>query len=803
MKRIRKICLVLLMFLPILIYAQTYNFNDSVREGNNYINKTVFKDRYKYLIVSNQKFIMNDNGTLSTSSRFTNGGFLNSREYCISTGNNNCTGPTYLIIPASYWTLSGSESSRYYISNISGLSTQSDSYKSSVRVTEFVKPRTEVKGSGKYTDPWIFNPEYLVILTSSNKKVGYFGNSSDKKATEEKYASKDCIKGSGLCANFDINIEKGYENNPNDGCGLNLISNNKVNNNISLKKYELSNIKDDINCIVMFRKKEFTIKYNCNSGTGNIPNQKVKYGDNFRLTSSVCTRSGYRQDGWLDGNNNRWNEASAPFNYDDGERGISNKTLTLKANWVKCNAGTYSNTARNTCDTCPAGRYSAAGAGSCSICAAGRYSAAGSSSCSTCAAGTYSAAGSGSCANCPAGRYSAAGAGSCSICPAGTYSGTRASSCTPCATGYHSAAGASSCTLNTYTIVYNSNGGTGSTASSVHTYSRAKNLTANGFSRSGYSFDGWATSPTGGVQYSNSQSVVNLTATNGATINLYAHWKIAYSFAFRYTGSFSYKDGSAGWVNKSNASVTLMQKNWQVKFLSSGTLTVTAIASNADVFLVGGGGGAGGCGDTRGGGGGGGGFTTTWKNFGVNAQNYGITIGGGAGCGGRGGTSSAFGYSAAGGNPGSSFWSGGRGGDGGSGGGGCFGGNGFPSPTGDGGSNGSYGNTGNVYTYARNGGYNRNHSGGSGCSSNNGCKVNGQKCSNTRAFCESSGELYAGGGAGSDHEYCGPRGAGGGAGGRGGGWCVCGCQDIATPNYGGGGAAGGGSSGIVILRNHR
>ena len=36
---------------------------------------------------------------------------------------------------------------------------------------------------------------------------------------------------------------------------------------------------------------------------------------------------------------------------------------------------------------------------------------------------------------------------------------------------------------NTYTVAYNSNGGTGSTASSTHTYDVAKNLTANGFSR--------------------------------------------------------------------------------------------------------------------------------------------------------------------------------------------------------------------------------------------------------------------------------------------------------------------------------
>ena len=46
----------------------------------------------------------------------------------------------------------------------------------------------------------------------------------------------------------------------------------------------------------------------------------------------------------------------------------------------------------------------------------------------------------------------------------------------------------------TYTIKYNGNGATsGSTANSAHTYDEEKELTANGFSRTGYNFAGWAT----------------------------------------------------------------------------------------------------------------------------------------------------------------------------------------------------------------------------------------------------------------------------------------------------------------------
>ena len=77
----------------------------------------------------------------------------------------------------------------------------------------------------------------------------------------------------------------------------------------------------------------------------------------------------------------------------------------------------------------------------------------------------------------------------------------------------------------TYTVKYNGNGATGgSTTNSSHTYDQSKNLTANGFNKTGYHFIGWATSVNGEVKYTNQQSVKNLTATNGATVNLYAKW---------------------------------------------------------------------------------------------------------------------------------------------------------------------------------------------------------------------------------------------------------------------------------------
>ena len=99
----------------------------------------------------------------------------------------------------------------------------------------------------------------------------------------------------------------------------------------------------------------------------------------------------------------------------------------------------------------------------------------------------------------------------------------------------------------TYTVKYNSNKPStastkisGSTASSTHTYNVAKNLTANGYSLSGYTFKGWNTKANGsGTTYSNKKSVKNLSSTAGATVNLYAQWK-----SNNYTVKFDCNGGS-------------------------------------------------------------------------------------------------------------------------------------------------------------------------------------------------------------------------------------------------------------------
>ena len=91
--------------------------------------------------------------------------------------------------------------------------------------------------------------------------------------------------------------------------------------------------------------------------------------------------------------------------------------------------------------------------------------------------------------------------------------------------------------VNTYTVAYNANGGSGTVAGQNFTYDTAQNLRGNSFSRTGYTFAGWSTSPDGAVEYTAGQSASNLTAAANGTVTLYAVWNgNAYTVVYNANG---------------------------------------------------------------------------------------------------------------------------------------------------------------------------------------------------------------------------------------------------------------------------
>ena len=90
-----------------------------------------------------------------------------------------------------------------------------------------------------------------------------------------------------------------------------------------------------------------------------------------------------------------------------------------------------------------------------------------------------------------------------------------------------------------YKILYDKNSAlaTGSMVNSEAVYDTPKTLSANSFARTGYTFGGFNTRPDGsGTTYADQSEVLNLAATEGAEVTLYAKWN-ENSYAIRFNGN--------------------------------------------------------------------------------------------------------------------------------------------------------------------------------------------------------------------------------------------------------------------------
>jgi hypothetical protein len=76
-----------------------------------------------------------------------------------------------------------------------------------------------------------------------------------------------------------------------------------------------------------------------------------------------------------------------------------------------------------------------------------------------------------------------------------------------------------------YFVRFNANGGEGTMNDEMFVYGVEKALPANTFTRNGYVFTGWATSPEGETVYEDKENILNLATTSGTVIALYAVWK--------------------------------------------------------------------------------------------------------------------------------------------------------------------------------------------------------------------------------------------------------------------------------------
>ena len=95
---------------------------------------------------------------------------------------------------------------------------------------------------------------------------------------------------------------------------------------------------------------------------------------------------------------------------------------------------------------------------------------------------------------------------------------------------------------NTYKVIYNINGGSGSMETTTCTYDKECTISKNTFTKTGYTFAGWSKTSDGEILYKDSVKVTNLVSSG--SITLYAKWS-----ANTYTITYN-ANGGSGSMNK-------------------------------------------------------------------------------------------------------------------------------------------------------------------------------------------------------------------------------------------------------------
>ncbi|QIK57062.1 InlB B-repeat-containing protein [Erysipelothrix sp. HDW6A] len=162
---------------------------------------------------------------------------------------------------------------------------------------------------------------------------------------------------------------------------------------------------------------------------------------------------------------------------------------------------------------------------------------------------------------------------------------------------------------NEYSVVYNSNGGTGTMSNQAFTYDIEQNLNENTLTRKGYTFLGWSTSPTGEVIYNDKDAVINLASSNAAEVTMYAVWEAnTYEVIFDANGGSGviddvtytydkygtlpknnfYRDGYTfkGWSLSANGSVDYFQDKPILNLIDQGNITLYAVWEAKDYTVT-------------------------------------------------------------------------------------------------------------------------------------------------------------------------------------------------------------------------
>ena len=491
MKKIMRLLIIIVLIFPLFIKADTYR--NAVNSANNIINEDYFKKTYeKYILIGKKTKYEYSNGVMKYNSSFKNGGFISMDEFNLTKVN----GRSYLVTSDDYWTLTKSKKSTYVISQNDMDTPRDQESDNFVRITEYIKPKTVVSGSGTENDPWEFDPMYKVTVIVNPEYANI--DSGNNEYVKGNCTSAECT------ATVKLSGKSGYRYITNDCDGV---------YDIKTKILTIKNVKKNLECNVEFGYGLFTI---------NITNAKPDtfyaiYGEDYysdvdsktviKSLTTVKEKKGYTFGGFsyddvliVDKNKKivknsvfnitkdltmdpiyEPNKYTVIFNCSGGYDAPKNQSVTfdseytlikelckkegyIQTGWIeKTDGKEFGWTAQNrskwnwnidgnvtlyaTWNKCDAGTYASITDNTCTKCPAGTYSAAAAGKCTPCPTGYTSEEGSDAVEKCfikvEAGKHIENPKSNKAVeCPKGTYKAEHSvsygssSNCTQCPGGY-------------------------------------------------------------------------------------------------------------------------------------------------------------------------------------------------------------------------------------------------------------------------------------------------------------------------------------------------------------------------------
>ena len=490
MRKSIKVVMLLLLFVPFVTKAKTYDYENSANKANNYIFN--FKDYREYIIQENMPYDYSESKNRN-SLKFKKGGFLSRDEFEIT----NVYNTSYLATGIEYWTLSQHSNMRNYVVNYTLTDLELDK-KTGVRVTQFVKNEAKINGSGTKNDPWYFQNVISINLASKDEERATLSSTKCNNISEGK-KSITINMYDGNNTPFDICESPNFRYYSKDSSCKEFIKYDNVR-----KQYYLSGKFDD-NAICYFEFVHRTHKISleqCNdceqktkpttiylaynkegyfyddigrkpiSQLENLPSKKGFTFEGYYINKNYIGDPVINKDGEFKSTDMNSDTTLFPYmrahkytvNYNcNGGTGTTNPTHHVYATpsslrETGCKKDGYifkgwSDTSTGSVKYAEKGKVSTLTEidnGSVTLyavweaCKAGTYNNDGDFICEECEAGTYSNAGSSKCTNCPPGKFNTKkGSPKCDDCTPGYYC-PGINSIIKCDEGYSSPRGASS-----------------------------------------------------------------------------------------------------------------------------------------------------------------------------------------------------------------------------------------------------------------------------------------------------------------------------------------------------------------------